>query len=667
MGKKVTFKDRMRLVVLVLFLVGLFSLLLMQFYRLQIIQGNYWEKRGERQHYFIVTEPFLRGRFFSGPTAKKGHVEKPQSFVADIRMFHLYADPQTIEKGHHVKIIKALKEILELNETHIAGELLAKSRSRLISMWLSQEKKEAVEKWWRPFAKIHKIPANALFFVSDYKRSYPFGGMLGQVLHTIQDRKDEATKQAVPTGGLELFLNGYLKGSVGKKIMMRSPRHAFETEDVLEPPVNGADVFLTINHCLQTICEEEIERGVKDAGAECGWAAMMDPRTGAVLALAQYPFFNPEDYARYFKDSQSAETTKVKALTDAQEPGSVLKPITCALALLANAEAKKSGGGVLFDPEEMLPAASGIFPGRQKPIKDLKPCKLLNMDMAIQKSSNIYMGRIIQRVIKKFGDGWYRKNLEEVFGFGKKTGVELPAESPGVLPTPGKLHPNGKLEWSVPTPFSLAIGHNLQVNSLQLLRAYSVIANGGYLVEPTLIRKIVRTGIDGNEEVLLDHTSKERTAGFKRVLSKEITDRVIRAMKFATKPGGGGFRADVYGYTEAGKTGTANKIVNGVYSKKSYLSTFIGFTPAVNPAFVLLISIDEPDTAYRQGFGHIYYASVCAAPLFNKIASRALEYMGIEKDDPYGYPKDDARFNKDKADWIQESNKLQEMSEKWNN
>lgn len=666
---KVTFQEQKRLALTVLILIGCFSLLLMQFYRLQIIQGDYWEKKGGRQHYFMVTEPFMRGRFFSNPTVKKGHIEKPLGLVADIQMYHLYADPHSIEEMHHTPIMQALKNLLGLNHSQsekLLEQLANKSRSRLIAMWLIQEKKEALERFWRPFAKKNKIPINALFFVADYKRSYPFGSMLGNVLHTIQERKDETTKQAIPTGGLELFLNKDLMGKTGKRIMMCSPRHDFETGDVLEAPVNGADVFLTVNHCLQTICEEEIERGVKEAGAKFGWAAMMDPYTGYVLAIAQYPFFNPAEYAKYFNDPKMAEHTKVKALTDAQEPGSVLKPITCAIALLANETALKKGEAPLFDPEEMIPTENGQFPGRQKPIKDVKPYKMLNMDMAMQKSSNIYMGRIIQRVVKRFGDLWYRKSLEDIFGFGKKTNLELPAESPGILPTPKKLNSNGTLEWSLPTPFSLAIGHNLQSNSFQLLRAYSVLANGGVLVEPTLIRKIVRTGFDGKEEVLVDNTQGHRIKKFRRVLSQSIAERVVRAMKFVTKPGGGGFRADVPGYTEAGKTGTANKIVQGHYSKENYLSSFIGFAPAKNPSFVLLVSIDEPDIGYRQGVGHTYYSGICAGPPFAKIASRALEYMGIEKDDPYGYPEGDPRFNKEKADWLRESNQLQEIIQKWN-
>ena len=104
------------------------------------------------------------------------------------------------------------------------------------------------------------------------------------------------------------------------------------------------------------------------------------------------------------------------------------------------------------------------------------------------------------------GDQWYRNALEETFGFGLKTNIELPAESPGLLPTPGKLHPNGKLEWSVPTPYSMAFGHNIMINSIQMVRAFAVIANGGYLVQPHIVRKIVRKKVDGSQEIVIDRT-----------------------------------------------------------------------------------------------------------------------------------------------------------------
>src|SRR5262249_15275861 len=149
--------------------------------------------------------------------------------------------------------------------------------------------------------------------------------------------------------------------------------------------------------------------------------------------------------------------TKVRAVTDCFEPGSIFKPITLAICLKASEELKLEGRKPILTPDEWIPTSNGWFPGRTAPLKDARVHQFLNLNLALQKSSNIYMGRAIQRLIETKGVAWYRKELIETFCLGKKTSIELPAESVGLVPTPGKLHPNGKLEWSVPTPYSLAI------------------------------------------------------------------------------------------------------------------------------------------------------------------------------------------------------------------
>jgi cell division protein FtsI (penicillin-binding protein 3) len=540
-----------------------------------------------------------------------------------------------------------------------------KSRDRKLAMWLDKEIKDLIMDWWLPYSRKHKIPRNALFFVSDYQRSYPYGKLLGQVLHTIQGVKDDKTHQAIPTGGLELYFNHYLKGKPGKRRLMRSPRNAFEMGEVISRPENGADIYLSINHCLQAIAEEEIAKGVKKFKAKSGWAVMMNPYTGEILALAQYPFFNLSEYQSYFNDKEMVEHTKIKGVTDAHEPGSVMKALTMVVALKANEELKKRGEPPLFDPEEMMPTSNSRFPGRTKPLPDTHFHAFLNMNMAIQKSSNIYPARLMEKVVARLGNEWYRAVLHDVFGFGQKTHIELPSESGGLLPKPGKKHPNGTFEWSVPTPFSLAIGHNILINSIQLVRAFSTLANGGYLVQPTIIRKIVKKDEDGKEKILIDNTRPERIKAFPKVLEPEIIELVVKAMKYSTKPGGTSRRADVWGYTDAGKSGTAKKIVNGVYVD-NYVSDFIGFVPVKNPAFVITVAMDEPEYGFLPNGGPKHHGGVVAAPIFREIARRSLEYLGVPPDDPYGYAIGDPRFDPNKADWMPENRMLKEKYEKWN-
>ncbi len=662
--------DRKRLVFISLGIFSFFAILIAQFYRIQILEGDKWTKEAKRQHFFIVKEPFLRGTFFSNASIKRGHPETPQRFVIDIQKFHLYIDPLSIPAEHRSTIAKKLLSLVSFSLTEqleLRPQFDLKSRSRKLAMWLDREQRDLIMQWWLPYARQHKIPRNSLFFVNDYQRSYPFGKLLGQVLHTIQNNKDEVTNQGVPTGGLELYFNKYLKGKQGKRSLMRSPRNSFETDSVIASPQNGADIYLTINHCLQTIAEEEIAKGVKKCKAKSGWAVMMDPKTGEILALAQYPFFHPADYQRYFNDPLLIEVTRLQAITDANEPGSIMKPFTIAVALKANEVLRQRNEAPIFDPDEKMATSNSHFRGRSKPLKDTHLHHFCNLEMALQKSSNIYMARLVEKVVDRLGNNWYRQMLFEAFGFGRKTGIELSSESPGLLPTPGKKHPNGTLEWSVSSPYSMAMGHNIQVSSLQVARAYCILANGGFLVQPTLVKKIVRTNSDGTQDILLDNTKPERIAKFPRVLSQEMVERVVKGMKYTTKPGGTARRADVWGYTEAGKTGTADKIVKGTYSPAHCCSSFVGITPLSDPAFVLVVTMDEPEYGYIPGIGKNHHGGTCSAPVFREIAQRSLEYLGIAPDDPFGYPVGDPRYDKNKADWMPETRRLQEMYEKWNN
>lgn len=643
-----------RVVFLGIAIFSLFAILIVQFFKIQIVQGERWSEVADRQHFFVVEEPFRRGTFWSNPV-KPGHPDISQKLVFDIQKFHLYADPDSIPARHKKEVAEEIAQRLGLDEGKVLSEVSRKSRSRKLSLWLDPEVKQEILQWWRPFAQKRKIARNALYFVSVYERSYPFGKLLGQVLHTIQKTRDETTKQAIPTGGLELSFNEVLTGKLGSRRRARSPRNAFETGEVIEPPIHGGDVYLTINHYLQAIVEEEVANGVKRSGAKSGWAVMMEPSSGEILALAQYPSFYPPDYAEYYLNPETVSDTKVKAVTDAYEPGSTMKPITLAVGLQANQQLKSEGKAPVFDPSEMMETADGKFPGRRKPLRDTHLHRYLNMFMALQKSSNIYMARMVEKVINTLGNDFYRSVLTDRFGFGLKTGVELPAESSGVLPTPGKKHPSGALEWSKPTPYSLAIGHNIQTTSVQMLRAYGVLANGGYLVQPTLVRKIIK----GDAEEKLP---REKT----RVLDDEVVAEVIRAMKYVTKAGGSARRANVGGYTEAGKTGTARKIINGKYSNKHHVASIVGFTPVENPAFVLLVVMDEPEVKFIPGVGNNHHGGVAAAPVFRKIAARTLSYLGVAPDDPFGYPISDPRFDPEKADWALELKALKEKYQKWN-
>ena len=659
---QVNYKDLQRLCALICFLIVLFGALFMRFYYLQVIQKDHWRSRANRQHHTVIDEPYERGQFFSNVDIGPKSTD-PEPLVVNIPMYHLFIDPRSINVAIKEEMIEALKPKVEGKTRSIAFEeqFYKDSRSRKVAVWLSASDKKAIESWWWPFAKKHKIPRNAIYFIRDFKRSYPYGHLLGQVLHTICEEKDPE-KGCVPTGGLEAMLSKYLQGKEGKRLLLRSPRRKIGLGTVIREPVNGHSVHLTVNHCLQSIAEEELKKGIALTRAKGGWALMMDPNTGHLLSVAQAPFFDLNHPGDYFTTKEGIDQTRCKGIIDVFEPGSVMKPITLAIALMANEELEKEGKAPFFDPNAKVVCGSMNVPGRGKPLKEFL-CRFKNMNMyhALKKSSNVYMAKLIDGVLKHRGSKWYRNVLIEKFGFSRQTGVELPSESFGLVPRPGKMHPNGTLEWSKPTPYSMSFGHNLLASSLQLVRAYSVFANGGYLVTPTLIRKIE----DQEGNMTLDHTQPKLT-DFPKVLSTPIAKEIIKAMKYTTKHLGSARRADVPGFTEAGKTGTAEKVIDGAYSKDRNMVYFIGVVPADKPRFVLLVLIDEPEKKFYPGFGHNQLAGNSAGVVFREISKRSLEYLGEKPDDPYGYPIGDPRRDPEKADWVKENNELLELLKKWN-
>jgi cell division protein FtsI (penicillin-binding protein 3) len=656
---KLSSVDRKRLVFVAFFIFGLFALLILQFYKIQIREGDKWTRIAEAQHRHVVTEPCRRGTFYANTSIKQGHPQAPCPLVIDVPFFHLFVNPSVVPLSSRDLIAGKICGILALDSgeaTKLREQFNKKSRHRKLRMWVGIDARDAILEWWAAFAKAQKIERNALYFVQDYKRSYPFGKMLGQVLHTVRE------DGSIPTGGMEMMFNSVLTGKPGKRLMTRSPRHALDVGKTMVSPENGADIYLTVNHYLQAIAEEEIAKGVKHSNAKAGWAIMMHPQTGEVYALAQYPFFDPASYKEFFNDVALRENTKVKGITDPYEPGSTIKPLTIAICFKANQELIRRGEKPLFSSSEKVETSNGRFPGRSSLIKDTSTHRYLNLAMAMWKSSDVYMARMVQRIIERLGADWYRDALEN-FGLGLKTGIELPAEGAGMLPKPGKKYASGALQWSVPTPYSMSYGYNLLVNSFQMLRSYGILANGGFDVKPTLVRQIIRKNRDGTETILVDNTVKRP---LKRVLDREIVEEVVRVMRYTTKPGGTAVRADIYGYSEVGKTGTAEKVVGGKYSKKTHFSSFIGFAPVKDPQFVLLIAMDEPETKYVPGVGKNHMGGLCCAPIFREIGSRALQYLGVEPDDPYGYPAGDPRHDAEKGDWIKECRALKSLYDTWN-
>lgn len=663
-------KKKRRIIFLCIFLISFcVAALIFQFFRLQVLEHEKWAKRARLQHYFTIREPYRRGVLY----ANTSFLENPSKlipFTVDVPLYHLYADSLSIPKEDRQEIIDSIMRLLSptvLEAKNLSVELRRRTHSRRLVSWLTEEQKALFMHWWGPWVKKKKLAANALYFVADFRRIHPMGALLGQVLHTIRSRRDERTGKAYPTGGLELSLNSYLEGTMGLRRLMRSPRNLIETGEIIQAPVHGANVELTIDPVIQSILEDELAKAVRMRQAKGAWGVLVDPWTGYVLALAQFPAFFPDRYQTYFNDPTRIEYTKVKAAIDAYEPGSPTKAITCALALKANKECKKKGEALVFHPFAKTPVSSGAFPGRaSKPIKDVTPARYLNLYMATQKSSSIYFAALAGKVVDRMGAKWYRQQLVDCFGLGTKTGVELVGESLGVMPRPNVLTANRKLEWSKATPYSLGMGYNLQVTTLQMARAFSVLATRGKRPNFTLIKRIWKEKEDGTQELIVDHTLASRISAFPQVLDEDIAEEVIRAVKFVTKPGGSAARADIFGYTEAGKTGTAEKVVKGSYSHKAHIASFVGFAPASSPRFVLALVLDEAKPGFVVGFGFNHRGGAAVSPIFREVGRRVLEYMKEPYDDPHGFSQNDPRGKYKEADWVKETEALNALYNAWN-
>lgn len=651
-----------RLATLLFGLLLLLSLALARFFTLQVVQGDHWRQLAEKQHLLQIPQPFFRGSFWlSDPQTR---LNWPLSY--DLARFHLYVDCTGLRNEDKKALTTFLNNTFELSPFQtqfINKQLMRASRSRRLLSNLDLDEKKQVERWWLARAKSFKLQRNALYFIQDHVRSHPQTPMLGALVHTTQLLKDEKTNQAMPTGGLELYFDRQLQGVMGSRSLKRTLKHPLATSETFNPAKHGSDIVLTINPRLQAVAEKLLKDALIRFQAKHAWAIAIDPYSGKILCFAQAPEFDIENYAQYFADETLSQQAKLWGVSDAYEPGSVMKPLTVSIALQANEALEQMQRPPLFDPKAIVTIRDGRFPGRKSPLRDTKPVNCANMNLGLQLSSNIYMAKLMYGLVDRLGPTWYRERLLD-FGFGQPSGIELPSETAGLVPTPGKINAWGGLEWSTPTPGTLAMGHNILVNSLQLLRAYCALANGGWLIRPTLIQAIY-TPVD--QQMQLQYVaSRDVRCKSPKVLNNEICKRVKEGMSYTLKAPGSCTRADIPRYSVAAKTGTSNKFFAGLYDPNHTISTFIGMVPVQHPRIVLLVCVDEPRYFYVPGEGYNHRSSFCSAPIFRRIMQHAVGILDIPPDYPNSYLPRDPRFDPTSSYWVEENRILQEISNKWN-
>jgi cell division protein FtsI/penicillin-binding protein 2 len=350
-----------------------------------------------------------------------------------------------------------------------------------------------------------------------------------------------------------------------------------------KPETPGRNVRLTIDHQIQANAEAVLAETVAQNGAWAASAIVMDPRTGAVLAMATAPGFNANRFPTTRPDRR-----RNRAVTDTYEPGSTFKLVTIAAAL---EEGVVTPGSSFLLPSSLQVADRVIREAHTR------GTERMTVRGIVERSSNIGTITIAQRL----GEGRLAFWVDR-FGFGTPTGIDFPGESPGFALPPE--------EWSGSTIGTVPIGHGIAVTPIQMARAYAAIANGGILVQPHLIERV-------------DGKPVERKGG-KRVVSREVSRQMLAMLRGVVLEGTG-TQAAIPGYTVAGKTGTAAKIDStGRYSHTDYVASFVGLVPATKPRLVIMVMVDEPS-------GSIYGGDV-AAPVFRQIARFNLQHLEVPPD-----------------------------------
>lgn len=426
--------------------------------------------------------------------------------------------------------------------------------------------------------KLFPRDMKAVSLEGDPRRVYPNGTLAAHALGFVG--KDE------PLGGLEKTLHGKLAGVAKpmKAIRDRDGRKVL-TVDSLDD-ARGYDVVLTIDSVAQIITERELQKAVTEAQAAGGSAIVMDPNSGDVLALASYPTFDPNDGA-----NAETEHLRNQAIGFVYEPGSTMKSMLMAGAL--------QNGKVR--PTDLYNCENGNWPVGGEVIHDDHPHGIITVAQVLQYSSNICsakIGRVLGRDLlwKTYRD----------FGFGEKSGIELPGEEKGLLWNPTK---RSEFEF-----LTMTFGQGgVMATPMQIVRAVAAIANGGVLYRPRLVKAIRRSDGQVVEERPVEPV--------RRVLDEKTARELQSMMGLVTEQGGTATRARVDYFSVAGKTGTSQKVKGGRYSATARVGSFVGFVPVENPKLAIIVVIDEP-----KG---VKYGGVVAAPAFSRIADEVLRHHHV--------------------------------------
>ncbi len=525
---------------------------------LQLYRGDWLSSKAAGQYEKELNIPGKRGTIYDA---------RHEAMAVSIETTSVAAYPGVIEDKN--KAAGQLAKALNLKRSSVQRKL-SSGRS---FVWLKRQatpnETEAVK----------RLSLKGLDYLPEYSRFYPNTSLAAQVLgftgidgHGLE--------------GLEFYYDRELKGAARTVTIIKDALgRGFDADQLTGLHQAGNNLVLTIDRQVQYICEQALTDAVTGHKARSGMAVVMVPKTGAILAMAHHPVFNPNTYRKY-----NRENWRNRAITDAFEPGSTMKIFSVAAALDSGASTART----IYYCED------GTYAIGSHTIHDTKPHGWLSLQQIIKYSSNI--GAV--KVVEKIGSRTLYDNLVE-FGFGKRTRIDSPGESQGSL--------SHYKRWTAVDAGAISFGQGVAVTSLQLITAVAALANDGLMMQPYIVQAVT----DPNGKPL---RTVEPVAA-RQVVSADTARTVRRIMRTVITPGGTGVEADLEGYDVSGKTGTAQKITGGKYDHKRYVSSFVGFAPTERPALAVLVVVDEPQDTI--------YGGLVAAPAFKKIIKETLGYMNI--------------------------------------
>ena len=552
-------KIKLRVIIIGAFFSFFFIIIGVKAMYLQVFRGSWLSQKAADQYEVSFKSSGKRGTIFD---------RNLREMAVSIDVTSIAAHPQQIEDPNSAA--RSLSKALKIDRKVLAKKLNSKKKFVWIKRKVTPKEAEAVK----------KLDIDGLDFIPEHKRFYPNKTLAAQLIG-FTDIDDHGLE------GIEFNYDDELSGEVFQYTVLRDAHgRGFEAENMNGLSSSGKNLVLTIDGAVQYIAEKALGEAVKTFSAKSGMAIVMVPQTGAILALAHVPLFNPNSVERF-----NRKFWRNRIITDPFEPGTTMKIFSAAAAI-------ESGSS---SPNSIFFCENGAYKMGRHVIHDTHEHGWLSLQQIIKYSSNI--GAIKFSAIT--GSEYLSRTLQN-FGFGSKTGIDCPGETAGSLPPFRR--------WTKVDAGTISFGQGVSVSALQLIVATSAVANKGILMRPYVVQAIT----DHNGRLIKSFGPRK----IRRAISEKTAGTLSRIMQTVITEGGTGVNAALEGYSVCGKTGTAQKIdENGGYSYEKYVASFVGFAPMENPKIAVLVVVDEPQKQH--------YGSIVAAPAFKAIAQETLDYMHI--------------------------------------